>query len=100
MTGLSCEKLSVRGRLARDVGSVEEIGDYRDQVRAGGDDLRRIVDRDAADRADRLCKAMFEERKRSAQRGWLGGRGEDAAERYIVRPRGERSPRRVEPVIA
>src|SRR6185503_2488096 len=59
-------------------------------IGAGGDQLRRVAQRDAADRAKRHAEIVLEERKRRAHRLGLGGGGEYAAEGHVVGARGDR----------
>src|SRR6185503_15898060 len=54
------------------------------QIGACGDELRRIIERDATDGGEWHAKRKCKQAERCAHGGGLGGRSEHAAERDVV----------------
>src|SRR5258708_39032018 len=91
----------LRGRAY--VGGIEQRGDHRHHVRAGGDRARRVLERDAADRRDRqagIFRRRGETLEGGAARAGLGGRSEDAADGDIVGARRRGLAREARAVVA
>src|SRR5205814_9794346 len=81
----SSEEFSIVCRPGPDIGRVEYIGNDREEIGSGGDQLRRMGERDAADGAERHPQGCTKKRKARTHRRRPGGRGEHAAEGDVIR---------------
>src|SRR5439155_1891879 len=98
----SCEELPIIARPLPDVGRLEQIGDHREEIGARRDELRRVIERDAADRGERHAEGLglLKQAKGCTHRVWFGRRGKYAAKSDVIRSCLDCSMREHEIVVA